>query len=656
MTNLVEVLDAETVARIGAKASHQKKVDEAARHEWLETHDKAMDLALQRGKKRNYPFEQAANVIYPLLTTASVQFAARALPAIIPGQNIVKAKVVGNDSGKFLTEPNPETGAPEIVEVIEEPGVKAGQAKRVADWLSFQLLELDQTWEEDTDKMLHYLPIAGCAFRKRWWDGGPRSKFISAKNLIVNMNAPSLEAAPQISERIELYPHQIEERVRAGYYDEDAVRAELGDPNSEDAEPRSIIEAHMYYDINDDGVEDPIIVTFFEDSGKVARIANNTREVIRNDDGSVRRIEPFRYYTKYGFIKNPEGGFYDIGFGTLLGPINRSINSSINQLLDAAHWQNAPSGFIGKKLRLRAGDLRLRPNEYKPVDSMGDDIRKEIVHMEFPGPSPVTFNLLSLMITSGENVASVKDILLGSSEQNLAPTTALTMVEQGTKQFTAIYKRIHSCMKRELRILMEQNRAYLDEIIEMYQDVLDDPEADASDFTDQFQMVPLTDPDMVSDQVAMAKAQFIEALAAQGRVDPGESLKYTLEVANIPDPQRFMPKQQQPDPETLIKMGKLENENRRIALATQKAEYEMLEMYTQSMKNLAEAESEEAGIQVEAYKAQVDAIGKVINELGRIRAVEGQPGNEAGPGNNRGNGGLLQGQPQGNGLPPVSSR
>lgn len=41
----------------------------------------------------------------------------------------------------------------------------------------------------------------------------------------------------------------------------------------------------------------------------------------------VLSIEPVNYYTKYSFIPNPDGGFYDIGFGRLLGPINESANT-----------------------------------------------------------------------------------------------------------------------------------------------------------------------------------------------------------------------------------------------------------------------------------------------------------------------------------------
>ena len=69
-------------------------------------------------------------------------------------------------------------------------------------------------------------------------------------------------------------------------------------------------------------------------------------DIKTNDKGKITSIEPYQYYTKYGFIPNPDGGFYDVGFGLLLGPINETINTVINQLLDSGALSNIQGGFI----------------------------------------------------------------------------------------------------------------------------------------------------------------------------------------------------------------------------------------------------------------------------------------------------------------------
>jgi chaperonin GroES len=623
--NLVPMLERSDISAIGADCKQQLERDEQSRDEWIKTHDMAMEMALQQSKAKDYPFQGASNVVYPLITTGAVQFAARAYPAIIPGREVVKAKVIGDDSGLYQVDM--QTGEQQEV---EPAGLKAGRASRIAKWMSFQLLEVEPSWESDTDTMLHYLPIAGCAFRKRWWDRGPKSKFCSARDVVVNMSAQALETAQQISECFALYYHEVKERANRDLYDRDAVDQDLTGDEEDQIE---MVEAHCRIDLDEDGYPEPYIVTMNKDSGAVYRIVQNFGRVELNELNEVIAIEPRAYYVKYDFIPNPDGGFYGIGFGWLLGPINRAINTAINQLNDAAHWQNSPAGFIGKRLRLKAGDTRFRPGEYKPVEAVGEAIRNDIVTLDFNGPSNVTFQLLGLMINAGQDISSVKDIMLGDMEQNVAPTTALTLVEQGQKSFTAIYKRVHRALKKEMKLLLQHNKEHVDQIAQAYVEVLDHDEAAPEDFMTMAEVVPLTDPDMVSESAAMAKAQFLESLAMQGRVDPQESLRRTLMAANIEDIEALMPKSSgEPDPEIMLKMAKIENDKLRIQNDTARMESELMLQRTEAIKNLAQAEAEEEGQQIARYKAEVDAIGRVLNEVGKLQGMAAQPSDGGGAG------------------------
>jgi hypothetical protein len=94
-----------------------------------------MDIALQVRKPKNYPFDGAANIKYPLVTVAALQFGARAYPAIVDGSRIVKAMVVGNDSGVPILDENgdprtdPMNGEPLWQ---KKPGLKRAKADRVS--------------------------------------------------------------------------------------------------------------------------------------------------------------------------------------------------------------------------------------------------------------------------------------------------------------------------------------------------------------------------------------------------------------------------------------------------------------------------------------------------------------------------------------------
>ena len=73
-----------------------------------------------------------------------------------------------------------------------------------------------------------------------------------------------------------------------------------------------------------------------------------------NDKGDITSIDSLQYYTKFGFVPNPDGSFYDLGFGHLLGPLNEAVNTNINQLIDAGTLNNLQAGSGGF---LRPGGL-----------------------------------------------------------------------------------------------------------------------------------------------------------------------------------------------------------------------------------------------------------------------------------------------------------
>ena len=612
MDNIVDILDKAEAQAIADRAREQYEVDEKSRQDWVEAYDKGMDMALQVKKAKTYPFAGCSNVIFPAITTASIQFAARAYPGIFPGRDIVKAKIIGDDSGQFRV--NPETQ--EQIPVVPA-GAKAARGKRVSQFMSWQLLEQIEDWEEETDQMLHNLPIGGTCFRKvSDANGMPNSQYLAGRDVTVNYGAKSLATAPQITECFDLWPHEIIERAEAGIYNYEAVESFLDRDSTESIE---MLECHCRYDLDGDGVPENYIVTMAKEGMLPVRIMANYMP----DNPTLRRVT----YIKYGFIPNPDGGFYDIGFGWLLGPLNSEINTAINQLNDAAHWQNSKSGFIGKRLRLPAGNARFRPGEWKNVDSFGETLRNEMVPLDFGGPSPTTFQLLSLMISSAQDISSVKDIMMGETNSNLAPTTILTLVEQGAKQFVAIYKRVHRALKQELAAIYRIDAANADEIGPLYQEIVDDDEASPSDFAQDMNIVPVTDPDMVTHGAAMAKSQALLEMASQGLVDRNEATRRMLTAMNIEDPEALAIKQAPPDPEVMIKMAKLENDKARIAMAMDKTRAEILKMHTEAVENVANAEATEQGTQLERYTAQMAAMEKLLNELSAIQGVAGQPSN-----------------------------
>lgn len=587
--NIADELEPELLGAIGQRVVREYDIDNETRSAWIEQTRAAMDLAMQVAKQKDYPWPKAANVIFPLMTTAAMQFAARAYPAIVNGRNVVKGIVVGDDDGQAHADQqgNPIPGPDGGIQWAVQPGAKRARADRIGDHMSWQLLEEMPEWEPETDTLLHMLPIVGCVFRKTYFDsskGRNCSHLVSAQNLVVNYTAKSLDLAPRLTEEIKLYPLEINERERSGSFIENEYGAAENGDGDDDA-PHDFLEQHRYLDLDDDDYPEPYIVTVHKRTARVVRIvARYEMEGVRaKQDGKITKIEPVHYYTKYDFIPNSDGGIYGMGFGQILKPINEAVNSTLNQLLDAGHLANTAGGFIGKGLSMHTGAIRFSMGEFKPVNANGQDIRNSIVPIDFKGPSPVLFNLLGMLIEAGKEVASIKDVLSGDlSSQTMQPTTALAMIEQGLKVFTAIYKRVHRSLKAELEKLYRLNRVYMDDQ-SRYRVGDEWRNVSRQDYSEASGVEPISDPGMVSDQQRMARAQFMMQFMNDPMCNGLEIRRRVFNAAQMEDAEKLLNTEPPPPPPQVVQAGlELDLRDREVKSK------EQLERSTE-MKNLAQA-------------------------------------------------------------------
>lgn len=527
--NLAESELGDDLEWIGRKVVTTTEIDDESRADWRLTAEKALDMARQKKEPKNFPFEQASNIAYPLLTTAALQFGARSYPAIVDGKRIVKAQVLGSDGD----------------------GAKRSKAARVSEHMSWQLLEQMPEWEGDTDTILHHIPIVGCAFRKVYWDavnGRPCSEMISALDCIVNNNARNLETAPRITHRFERYPYELRESMANEVYRECDLSLEA--TSEDDQEPHELLEQHCMMDLDDDGLDEPYIVTVHKATQQVLRVrANYSAASLTFGDRRLRQIRRQGYFVKYPFLPDPEGGFYDIGFGRLLESVSGTIDTILNQMIDAGTLQNAGGGFIGSGLRMKKGVFRQELGVWHMVQSSGDDIRRSIVPMQHPGPSDVLFKLLGTLLEAGKEITSIKDILTGDLPRNQTATTTLAMIEQGLKVFVAIHKRLFRALRQEYRLLFRLNAEHMDATEQVYAQVLDDEKAIAKQDYDMqaLDVAPVADPNLVTDAQKMGRAQLLMELSQLPQINGGEALLRVLEAAGIEDVEKIVV-QPQPDP------------------------------------------------------------------------------------------------------------
>lgn len=650
--NITDEIDEEKLEIIGQDAVRDYGLDDNSRSEWKADMDKAFDLALQITQDKSYPWPGASNVIYPLITTAALQFNARAYPAIVDGKNIVKAKVNGED----------------------EDNSKHERARRVSRHMSWQLSEQMEEWEEETDRELMQVPIVGCAFRKTYWDealGRNCSKLIPAMDLVVNdETTKTMENAPRITELCKYFRHEIETNFRKDVWREIEIEYDSEDTQA----PELFLEQVTLLDLDEDGLEEPYIVTVHHETQKVVRIAAcfEPEDIEADEAGKVLRIERVQYYTKIPFLPHPKGRFYDLGFGFLLKYLNKTINTTLNQLLDAGHLANVPSGWIGRGPEMRAGSMKFRPGQFNFVDSPGSTIREAIVMNDFKGPNVVLFNLLEYLVDSARQITSVQDVLTGDSNAMEQPTTLLARIQQAEKQMATIFKRIHRARKKEFQKLYRLNRLYMDE--REYFTLQDEQEAIARlDYEDEsLDIAPASDPNMISDMQKMAKAQAIYEIAqANPHVDSIEATARFLQALGVDDPENLIKPQEGPDPSLMLEVEKLKTDRAKVMVSKSEAFIkrakmlpEILEILAKAEKAASEGEATLAGIQLndirsvadllmDEHKMDMEAFSAIqqarqaADNAGRPGGMAGESGNGGGasvsPGLRGSNGGMVGG-------------
>lgn len=640
--NIATELPDEEVSKIGRQAKEEYDIDLQTLSSWRDKSRDAIKLAMQITEPKTNPWPGASNVIFPLMTVASIQFAARAYPAIIARRNVVKGVVVGQDNGTPVQAPdgspavqvNPQTGQPAMgpngqPQVMWQiaPGEKRKLADRIGAHMSWQLLEEMEDWEEETDKLLHVLPIIGCAFRKSYFDpsvGCNESVLVMPNNMVVNYWSKALERAPRISEEQKFYPVEIEENERAGLWlDHDYGIAQSGS-NDKDA-PHDFIEQHRRIDLDKDGYPEPYIVTLHKETAKVARIVaryDPEGVMLSRTTHQVMQIKPVHYYTQYNFLPNIDGGLYGMGFGQLLSPVNASVNTLINELIDSGHLANTQGGFIGKGLSMHAGSVRFKKGEFKTVNVPGAAIRDAIVPMEFQPPSEVLFRLLGLMIEAGKEISSVKDVLTGdASIATMQPTTLLALIEQGLKVFTGIYKRIYRAEKKELAKLYRLNRVYLQNVSQ-YQDGNEWKEIRRTDYENGSGVIPVSDPAMVSDMQRAARAQFLQGYQNDPHCDPIEIRRRVFDAASIENPETIFAKNQGPPPQLIL----AEMQQRNETIKTRAAAIKDLAL---AQKALADADKAAGELALNFMRQQFDMLQQELAQLSGAAAAPAEQGGQA---------------------------
>jgi hypothetical protein len=525
-SNLAEELDEFQVKGIGKDLIKAYEDDKSSRKDWEDQYSKGLKMLGVVVEDRNDPFPGASGVHHPLMSEAATQFQARAIAEMFPAGGPVKTQIIGKTTDK-----------------------KVEQAQRVQDFMNFQVTNQISDYFNELDQMLFYLSLAGSSFKKLYFDNTLDricSKFVPAEDFVISYQNTDLETAERYTQVMKISQNEIKKHQISGFYkdvplmknqndnrDSDTVEQTIqrleGMTASASDKIHTVLEVHTNLDLGEDdsGLALPYIITIDYESQQVLAIRRNWKE-----DDQLKRKRT--YFIHYKYL--PGLGFYGFGLIQMIGGLQHASTGALRALLDSAAFANLNGGFRAKGARIEGGDITVSPGEWVEVEAYGDDLRKSFIPLPFKEPSPTLLQLLGVLTESGRRFASIADAMIGDSAGSGPVGTTIALIEQGSKVFSAIHKRLHQAQGREFKLLYELNGEYLDD--EYPYDVIGERKViRKKDFDFAINVVPVSDPNIFSQAQRIALAQTGLQLAQQAPsiIDTKEAYRRFLQALNIPD-------------------------------------------------------------------------------------------------------------------------
>jgi len=499
--NLADFLGEEILEPLGLKMVDQYNEYKESRGDWEDTYRNGLELLGFKYERRTEPFRGASGVNHPVLAEAVTQFQAQAYKELLPADGPVRTQIMGT---------------------VDIP--KEEQAKRVKDFMNYQIMDQMKEYEPEFDQMLFYLPLSGSTFKKVYYDsllGRAVSKFVPADDLIVPYSANSLEDAEAVIHVIKISENELRKQQVNGFYrDVELGRPPVTENQLEDKklelegiakdgqeDQYTLYEIHTnldlegYEDVGGDGeptgIKLPYVVTVAEAGNKVLSIRRNY-----NPQDPLRR--KINYFVQFKFL--PGTGFYGFGLIHMIGGLTRTATAALRQLLDAGTLANLPAGFKSRGIRVRDDAQPLQPGEFRDVDAPGGNIKDQFMTLPFKGPDATLLQLMGIVVNAGQRFASIADMQVGDMNQQAAVGTTVALLERGSRVMSAIHKRMYVGLKQEFKLLAEVFKTYLPPVYP-YDVPGASREIKASDFDDRVDILPVADPNIFSQTQRISLAQ-----------------------------------------------------------------------------------------------------------------------------------------------------
>jgi len=646
---------------LGQEVKRRFDEDWQSMHEWMDSVDHGVKLMKQEFNTKSTPWDGASNFKSPILSEASISFGDKATLEILRPRNLVKSDIIGRD--------------------LE--GKKKELSERVTEAMNYQVNYGMEHWRDDQETMLYVLPNVGCIFKKTVFDpleGKTASHIIEYPNFAINQSTRNMETCRSFTQILDVDLSGANMRIEAGVWSDVELypKDAEGDEGSNEAagtlhaedNPDRFLEQHCFADLDDDGIDEPYIITIHENTMTIVRIVarfDKRSFMVKTEQGQIMnlvdvigrdtvraqqageelpetvdltnlkliRIEPVKQITKYGFIPSPNGTFLDLGYAHLLGAITQGVNTTTNQLTDAGTLRNTGGGFLAKGFRKKMGPMKLKIGQYQSTEIAAKDLQNGIMPNPSPEPSPTLFALNEKLEQQGRNFAAIVDAG-GQITANTAPTTALALIQESLISTSALMGRVIKGMSKEYQIIFKLNQTTFDPeanaLLDFNNQTLDIKPTASPEMSSKLQRIQLSDVEMsqipmviqAGGNPAPIVKNFYERIGSDNvdEIFPEEpSTAEQAEIARFADAQELENQIQQQqlqlsELQTEILMREQDRLDAETKIKIEKAISDITKNMADNILTLEKAETEDTKNQISKYTAQNQATLELLTAIG----------------------------------------
>lgn len=554
--NLATFMSESELSGIAERLNEAVEQDISSRQDWEGQLAEGMKLLGLKIEDRQFPFKGASGAVDPLLMEGILRGQANANAELIPPGGPVKTQVVG-----------------------EQTTPRNDKASRVKDWMNLYLTDLAPEYYPEYSQMLFWWYFAGSVFKKVYQHPllrRPVSPFIRADEFVVSYDTKSLWDCPRMTHISKMSRRQVRSLQLTGYWRdidlidsgpdvqqrvlEAAIDQTTGIYDPAGSSVYNGDEDFKFYesvvDIDLKGYEHRIEgasvpsglplsyrVTIEPETNRVLAIYRNWR---KNDPAFLKKLP----YVHYKLLQGP--GFYGLGMCHVLGNSTKTATSLTRQIIDGNTLNMFPGGLKAKGMRIEENSMMIGPCQFIEIETGGQPISQVFSAMPYKEVSPVSLQTLQHVQENGRRLSGATEIAVGDGRQDAPVGTTIALLEAANKIETQMIKSGHQSLREELKLIKALFGEHLPDAPYPFPVRNGMSHIMRTDFTDEIDIIPVSDPNITSSsqRLVMAQGKLTMAQSAPQLHNMREAYQNVYEAMGMSDDQiaKILPIPQQAQP------------------------------------------------------------------------------------------------------------